>query len=78
MIGHILGYLPVSPNHMFALIAVTLKTGVKCVLERWIYPNRSTCHKPRDEHLTASLVISSCTIRRKSYVVVSAPAHGGN
>jgi len=64
MIGHILGYLPMSPNHMLALITVTLKTEITCVLERWISPYRSTrCHKPGGEHLTVSLGISSCTIR---------------
>jgi hypothetical protein len=64
MIGHILGYLPVSPNHMLALITVTLKAEITCVLERWISPYRSTrCHKPGDEHLTASLAIPSCTVR---------------
>lgn len=29
----ILGYLPVFPNHMLALITVTLKTEITCVLE---------------------------------------------
>jgi hypothetical protein len=33
MIGHILGYLPVSPNHMLPLITVSLKTEVTCELE---------------------------------------------
>ena len=77
MTGHILGYLPVSPNHMLALITVTLKTGVTYALERWISPYISTrCHSPADGHLTASFAMPSCTIRRKS-CVVSASAHGG-
>jgi len=79
MIGHFLGYLPVSPNHMLALITVTLKTEVTCALERLISPYRSTrCHNPGDEHLTASLARSSCTIGRKSNDVVTASGHGGN
>jgi hypothetical protein len=57
VIDHILGSLPVSRNHM------TPKTEVTCVLERWVSPYRSTrCHNPGDEHLTASLSRSSCTI----------------